>query len=51
MCEVGKEENEEIIGEEDKSSRANLEEGRSQSETKKGLAGHDSTGHSTLLTS
>ena len=44
MDEAGKEENAETIREKDKSSRANLEEGRSQSETKKGLTGRNSTG-------
>ena len=41
MCEVGKEENEETIREEDKSSQANLEGGRSQFETKKGLVNYE----------
>ena len=40
MEEAGKEENAETIREEDKSSRANLEEGRSRSETKKELVNH-----------
>ena len=43
MEEEGKEENAETISEEDKLSRANLEKGRSRSETKKGLTGRNST--------
>ena len=50
-CEVGKEENEGTIREEEKSSWANLEEGRSQSKTKKGFLDLTVPGHSTLLTS